>query len=128
MFLSDHGDYVAAHGLWAKGLPCFREAYQIPLLMKIPGVRGGGRIDSLVSITDVAPTILDIVGLEPFAQGAILCFLFWKTRKSLGELNSFPKPMGMKCMESKDLSGIHPGSMCSTPSIMMSYMIFKMIR
>jgi choline-sulfatase len=69
MFLSDHGDYVAAHGLWAKGLPCFREAYQIPLLMKIPGVRGGGRIDSLVSITDVAPTILDIVGLEPFAQG-----------------------------------------------------------
>jgi len=69
IFLSDHGDYVAAHGLWAKGLPCFREAYQIPLLMKVPGVRGGGKIDGLASITDVGPTILDLVGLEPFAQG-----------------------------------------------------------
>lgn len=29
LYVSDHGDYVGAHGLWAKGLPCFREAYHV---------------------------------------------------------------------------------------------------
>lgn len=69
VFLSDHGDYVASHGLWAKGLPCFREAYQIPLLMKIPDYAGGKILSNLVSITDVAPTILDLVGLPPIESG-----------------------------------------------------------
>jgi len=30
IYCSDHGDYMADHGLWRKGLPCFRGAYEIP--------------------------------------------------------------------------------------------------
>ena len=65
LYLSDHGDYAGAHGLWAKGLPCFREAYSIPLMIRLPGGVGGERVDDPVALTDLAPTILDIAGLHP---------------------------------------------------------------
>ena len=65
VYLSDHGDYMGAHGLWAKGIPCYREAYQIC------SVIGGGGLfdqpntcDELVSLADFAPTILEMAGVK----------------------------------------------------------------
>lgn len=65
IYLSDHGDYAGAHGLWAKGLPCYREAYQICALI------GGGSVanqnktnNALVSLADFAPTILELAGVR----------------------------------------------------------------
>ncbi|MGF1739150.1 sulfatase-like hydrolase/transferase [Photobacterium satsumensis] len=56
---SDHGDYNGEHGLWCKGLPAFKGAYHIPLVMHWPqGIVDGGReIKELVSLADIAPTI-----------------------------------------------------------------------
>lgn len=64
IYLSDHGDYMAEHGLWCKGLPCFEGAYHIPLIIRWPdGIKGKGRkITEFVSIVDLAPTILEICG------------------------------------------------------------------
>lgn len=62
VFLADHGDYCGAHGLWAKGLPCFREAYSIPLMIRLPGGQTG-RSDYPACITDVAPTLLELCGI-----------------------------------------------------------------
>lgn len=59
LYLSDHGDYAGAHGLWAKGLPCFHEAYSIPLLIRVPG-GSARRVDAPVCLTDLAPTILEL--------------------------------------------------------------------
>lgn len=61
IYCSDHGDYAGAHGLWAKGVPAFREAYNIPCVVRWPkGIRAPGRrLDALVSTTDFAPTILE---------------------------------------------------------------------
>ena len=64
LYLSDHGDYAGAHGLWAKGLPCFREAYHIPAVIGGGKIRGSSSVDELVSITDFAPTILELAGLS----------------------------------------------------------------
>ena len=66
MYCSDHGDYMGEHGLWAKGLPCFRGAYHVPLVMSWPGgVRNPGRLeDGLVSLADIAPTLLDAAGIS----------------------------------------------------------------
>jgi len=60
ILLTDHGDYVASHGLWAKGLPCFREAYSIGAA--IGGANINEHVDNydLISITDFAPTILEL--------------------------------------------------------------------
>jgi arylsulfatase A-like enzyme len=65
VYVSDHGDYAGAHGLWAKGVPSFREAYNIPCVFRWPrGIKSPGRqADALVSTTDFAPTLLEAAGI-----------------------------------------------------------------
>lgn len=78
LFLSDHGDYAGAHGLWAKGLPCFREAYSIPLMIRLPGGRQNVRCDYPATLADLAPTILALCNVaadRPFAGVSLLPFL-----------------------------------------------------
>jgi arylsulfatase A-like enzyme len=64
LYLTDHGDYMGAHGLWAKGLPCFREAYNICAIMGGCGIRQNIQIDSLISMADFATTLLEIAGIK----------------------------------------------------------------
>jgi arylsulfatase A-like enzyme len=65
IYCSDHGDYNGEHGLWAKGVPCFRGAYHVPLVMQWPaGTTEPGRVvDELVSLADVAPTLMEAAGI-----------------------------------------------------------------
>ena len=65
IYCADHGDYAGAHGLWAKGVPSFHEAYNIPCVIRWPkGIQSPGRrVDALVSTTDFAPTILEAAQL-----------------------------------------------------------------
>ncbi len=65
LYLSDHGDYMGAHRLWAKGLPCFKEAYHICATMGYGGLTPKGQVcDRLVSLADFAPTLLQLAGLS----------------------------------------------------------------
>ena len=59
LFLSDHGDYCGAHGLYLKGVPAFREAYHVPCVVRWPkGIDNPGRtVDQLVSMADFAPDL-----------------------------------------------------------------------
>ncbi len=70
MRLSDHGDYAGAHGLFAKGVASFDEAYHIPLIIRWPaGTRQNGRsIDEFATLADIAPTVLDLAGCPPLAE------------------------------------------------------------
>ena len=82
LFVTDHGDYMGAHGLWAKGLPCFREAYQICAVLGGGDIEKGSRCDELVSIVDFAPTILELAGMEsehPIAGKSLVPLLHGKT-------------------------------------------------
>ncbi|MDC7250615.1 MAG: sulfatase-like hydrolase/transferase [Sphaerochaetaceae bacterium] len=62
LVLTDHGDYVASHGLWAKGLPCFKEAYSIGVVLGGADINTHFENNDLLSITDFAPTILELTG------------------------------------------------------------------
>jgi arylsulfatase A-like enzyme len=77
IYCSDHGDYMADHGLWCKGLPCFRGAYEVPLLIRWPQfTQGRGRTEAAcVSLADIAPTLLEAAGLYPQQplSGSSLC-------------------------------------------------------
>jgi arylsulfatase A-like enzyme len=66
LFISDHGDYAGEHGMWTKGLPCFRSAYHVPALVRWPaGVRNPGRVcEEMVSLADFAPTFLEAAGIS----------------------------------------------------------------
>ena len=64
VFMSDHGDYVGDHGLWCKGLPCFRGSYDVPCVLRWPGriARPGRGEQAFVSLADFAPTFLELAG------------------------------------------------------------------
>ena len=64
LYCADHGDYCGEHGLFAKGIPCFRGAYHVPLIFRWPkGIAHPGRqVDALVSLADLAPTFLELIG------------------------------------------------------------------
>jgi len=66
IFTSDHGDYCGAHGLYCKGVPAFREAYNVPLAMRwANGMEGGGRIvDEFTCQSDMAQTFRDLAGCD----------------------------------------------------------------
>lgn len=66
IYVADHGDYMAEHGLWAKGLPCFRGAYHVPCVIRWPaGVNEPGRVvNEFVSLADFAPTLLEVAGYK----------------------------------------------------------------
>ena len=70
LYTSDHGDYMGAHGLFAKGVAAFDEAYRVPLLVRWPaGIANPGRsVDAFVSLLDLGPTLLDLAGAPPLEQ------------------------------------------------------------
>jgi arylsulfatase A-like enzyme len=70
IYVSDHGDYHAAHGLWMKGVPSFREAYHIPCVIRWPkgAVQPGRQVDAFVDQVDFAPTILEACGVSSPAK------------------------------------------------------------
>ena len=71
MYLSDHGDYAGAHGLWAKGLPCFGEAYNISCVVGGAQITNPGRVsNALVSLADFAPTILELANIPSERKSA----------------------------------------------------------
>ncbi|MAE72430.1 MAG: hypothetical protein CME06_18410, partial [Gemmatimonadetes bacterium] len=75
-FTADHGESLGEHGyFYEHGDFVYEPSSRIPLLLRLPdGVRGGGRVETPVSIVDVAPTLLQLLGLDPLpdASGADL--------------------------------------------------------
>jgi N-sulfoglucosamine sulfohydrolase len=63
VFLGDHGP-TFQHGkmtLYDLGL-------RTPLMIRVPGMKGGFRTDALASTLDLTPTLLDLLGLEPLPK------------------------------------------------------------
>ena len=71
--LADHGEAFGEHGLVGHGFGAHQEQLQIPWIVRGPGVPAGTTIAEPVSIVDVAPTLLDLLGVEaPGMQGRSL--------------------------------------------------------
>ncbi|HMB53390.1 MAG TPA: sulfatase-like hydrolase/transferase [Thermoanaerobaculia bacterium] len=63
--LSDHGEGLGDHGEREHGVLLYREALQVPLLVKLPaGRRAGERVQSAAQLVDVYPTVAEACGLE----------------------------------------------------------------
>ncbi len=60
VFTSDHGDYMGAHRLMLKGIPAFEEAYRVPLILSGPGIPAGRQVGQIVSLLDLAPTLVQL--------------------------------------------------------------------
>jgi arylsulfatase A-like enzyme/Tfp pilus assembly protein PilF len=64
LLLSDHGEGLGDHGEQEHGIFLYREALQVPMILKLPGSRrGGSRVARPAQIVDVFPTLLALVGV-----------------------------------------------------------------
>jgi arylsulfatase A-like enzyme len=63
VIVSDHGEGLGDHNWWSHGI-LYQEQIQAALVVAAPGKPGGRQVDHLVSIIDVMPTTLDLVGLD----------------------------------------------------------------
>ncbi|MHC4766747.1 MAG: sulfatase family protein, partial [Planctomycetota bacterium] len=59
---ADHGEGLLEHDVWGHG-NVYDNTIRVPLLVRLPGYEAGGqRVQSIVSGTDLAPTILELAG------------------------------------------------------------------
>jgi len=66
VFLSDHGEGLGDHGELDHGVFVYREAIQVPLIVKLPhSEHAGTHVTSLAALSDVFPTILGAAGIAP---------------------------------------------------------------
>ncbi len=63
---ADHGDYMGDFNMLLKGALQFRGITRVPFIWSDPDNRSAGTSDALCSTVDLAATILDRAGLEPF--------------------------------------------------------------
>lgn len=64
--LSDHGEGLGDHGEAEHGVLLYREALQVPLIVKLPhGERRGERVAEAVQLADVFPTVAEVVRIAP---------------------------------------------------------------
>lgn len=73
LYVSDHGDYAGAHGMFLKGAPPFEEAYRIPCLVRTPSEYPDGVVrDDIVQLQDLAPTLVDLATGEEFPPKSMI--------------------------------------------------------
>lgn len=68
---SDHGEVLHEHeGCWYDHHGLYEANLRIPLILRCPGrIPAGLRLDGLVRTRDIAPTILDFLGMGKEAEG-----------------------------------------------------------
>ena len=62
-----HGEQLGEHGLWGHGNSLYDTLLHVPLVIRGPslGIEKGKAIDWYVSLVDVVPTVLELLGLPP---------------------------------------------------------------
>ncbi len=69
VFTSDHGYFYGEHGLNEERRLAYEETIRIPLVVRYPALaKAGSILPEMVLNIDLAPTLLDVAGLQPGAQ------------------------------------------------------------
>ena len=65
VLLADHGEGFLEHGSMGHAYGNYAELTNVPMVWLLPGMGKGQKIPTVVSHTDVVPTILDVLGVAP---------------------------------------------------------------
>lgn len=120
VFTSDHGYWYGEHGLNEERRLAYEEAIRIPLLIRYPPlVEAGSKPKEMVLSIDLAPTVIELAGVEPDAhlQGRSLVPIFnhtvkdWRTSLLVEYYSDtvFPRivNMGYKAVRNERYKYIH---------------------
>ncbi len=80
VFMSDHGCHFMTRNQEYKRSP-HNSSIRVPLIVDGPGFRGAQQVPELVGLIDLAPTLLEAVGVPPPPS--------WKGRSAMPLLNDF---------------------------------------
>jgi arylsulfatase A-like enzyme len=70
IFLSDHGEEFGDHGGWFHGQSAYEELMRVPLMIHFPGGEfAGERVQEVVSLVDIMPTVFDYLGRNDLCEG-----------------------------------------------------------
>ncbi len=61
---ADHGEAFLEHEFLEHGGSLHQEQIRVPLIVRTPGAPGGRRVEGVVELVDLAPTILQSAGIE----------------------------------------------------------------
>jgi arylsulfatase A-like enzyme/Flp pilus assembly protein TadD len=89
---SDHGEGLGDHGEEQHSILLYREAIQVPLLLKLPGSqRAGEAVEAPAQLADLLPSVTEVIGLEtpPAVRGVSLLRL--PTSRSLYAETLYPR-------------------------------------
>jgi arylsulfatase A-like enzyme len=66
VLFSDHGEHLGEHGLWEHTPPGFKQVLHVPLVFHHPTLLPSGvRRSAPTQLLDVAPTVLELAGVDP---------------------------------------------------------------
>jgi hypothetical protein len=66
VLMGDHGEALGEYGLFHRCCSLEDDVTHVPLMVRLPGgERGGERIDGVVELLDIFPTLLERVGAMP---------------------------------------------------------------
>ncbi len=63
MVVADHGDEFWEHRYRRHLLHLYEESVHVPLILHVPGGVRGARVGTPVTLADIAPTVMDLLGL-----------------------------------------------------------------
>mgnify|MGYP003883979247 CR=1 FL=1 len=66
LLFADHGEEFWDHGGFEHGHTTYDELLRVPMVIRAKGIPAG-RVDAPVSLLDLTPTVLDLVGIDPAA-------------------------------------------------------------
>lgn len=65
VLMGDHGECLGEHGVWYDHHGLYEENVHVPFILRFPGnLPAGVRIPQTVQTMDIAPTILDLAGVQ----------------------------------------------------------------
>jgi arylsulfatase A-like enzyme len=83
---SDHGEEFLDHGGVLHNRTQYQEMLHVPLILRGPGLPAGQRIETPVSLVDVAPTVLGVLGeAPPTALDGVDLSPLWRSGEEAGE-------------------------------------------
>jgi arylsulfatase A-like enzyme len=86
VFAADHGeDLYDHHGYLYHACSVYQTSLHVPLGIAAPGlVPAGARVAQSVELVDVAPTVLELLGMEPLADAHGVSLVPWLERAGSG--------------------------------------------
>ena len=94
---SDHGEYLGEHGLIGHGIRTLTEVTHVPMVIAAPGrLAAGQKVDTPVQLMDLAPTLLDLSGVEPNAAGSLRAVVNGEPRPGPIMSRAWPMPVFSK--------------------------------